>query len=387
MLLNARQIQRALGKEHIILLAIDDITERREVEAEIVLGYRDQLTGIYNRRFFEEEIKRLDTKRQLPLSVIMGDLNGLKLINDTFGHFEGDKILKKAAELLKRACRSEDILARWGGDEFVILLPQTSIKNSEMIVQRIKKECSKLIIRNMILGLSTGLATKIEEEQIIDEIIIEAESNMYKHKLIEKISDGSSIISALEQTLFEKSNETAEHAFRMQDSAIKLGKSINLASNQLDELSLLASLHDIGKVALPETILLKEEKLTEKDWEIIKRHPGIGFNIAQSSAQINHIAKFIIACHENWDGNGYPHGLVGEAIPIISRIMFIVDAYDVMTNDRVYKKAISKDAALEELKRCASTQFDPKLVDKFISIITEEKKTSYINKEKVLIRQ
>jgi HD-GYP domain-containing protein (c-di-GMP phosphodiesterase class II) len=217
----------------------------------------------------------------------------------------------------------------------------------------------------------SGINVRIDRNtQSIHEVIINAESNMYKNKLIEKESNGSSIIFALEQTLFEKSNETREHALRMKNSAVKLGKSINLASSQLDELSLLASLHDIGKVALPETILLKESKLTEKDWGIIKRHPGIGFNIAQSSAQINHVAKFILACHENWDGSGYPQGLAGEAIPIVSRIMFISDAYDVMTNARIYKKAMSQDNAIEELKRCAGTQFDPVLVNKFVEIIT-----------------
>jgi diguanylate cyclase (GGDEF)-like protein/PAS domain S-box-containing protein len=350
-----------------------DITERKQAENEILhLSYHDQLTGLYNRRFVEEEIKRLNTKRQLPLSVIMGDLNGLKLTNDTFGHTVGDKILKGTAELLKRVCRSDDILARWGGDEFVILLPKTSITDSEEIVQRIKKECSKLIISKIPLSLSIGIATKIEAGQGLDEIIVEAESNMYKNKLGEKESNASSIIFALEQALYEKSNETMEHAFRIKDLAIKLGKSIKLHSNQLDELSLLASLHDIGKVAIPETILLKEGKLTEKEWAIIKRHPEIGFNIAQSSPQIVHIAKFILACHENWDGSGYPVGLKGESIPIVSRIMSIADAYDVMTGERAYKKTMSKDAAIEELIRCAGTQFDPVLVNKFTEIISKQ---------------
>lgn len=360
-----------INNEPFILYSINDITERKNTENEIIyLSYHDQLTGLYNRRFAEEEIKRLDTKRQLPLSVIMGDLNSLKLTNDTFGHRKGDKILKVTAELLKRICRSEDILARWGGDEFVILLPKTSITDSEEIVQRIKKECSKLIIQKIPLSLSIGIATKIEVGQGIDEIIIEAESNMYKNKLDEKESTAGSIIFALEQALYEKSNETMEHAFRIKDSAIKLGKSIKLHSNRLDELSLLASLHDIGEVAIPETILLKEGKLTEKEWAVIKRHPEIGFNIAQSSPQIIHIAKFILACHENWDGSGYPQRLVGQSIPIVSRIIFIADAYDVMTGERTYKKAMSKPRAIEELKRCAGTQFDPVLVNKFIEIIS-----------------
>lgn len=150
---------------------------------------------------------------------------------------------------------------------------------------------------------------------------------------------------------------------------IKLGKSIKLHPHQLDEHSLLASLHDIGKVAIPEAILLKEGKLTEKEWAVIKRHPEIGFNIAQASPQIIHIAKFILACHEHWDGSGYPKGLKGEPIPIASRVMFIADAYDVMTSERSYKKAMGKNAAIKELKRCAGTQFDPVLVEKFIEIL------------------
>ncbi|MBA7573102.1 hypothetical protein ES708_14897 [subsurface metagenome] len=349
---------------------LGSITEHKQTENEILyLSYHDQLTGLYNRRFAEEEIKRLDTKRQLPLSFAMIDLNSLKLTNDTFGHSEGDKILKETAGLLKRICRSDDILARWGGDEFVIFLPKTSVTDSEEIMQRIKKECKKLIIQKIPLSLAIGIATKIEARQYMDEIIIEAESNMYKNKLVEKESNVSSIVFALEQALYEKSSETMEHVSRIKDFAIKLGKSIKLHPNQLDELSLLASLHDIGKVAIPETILLKEDRLTKKEWEVIKRHPMIGFNIARSSPQIIHISKSILACHENWDGSGYPKGLAGESIPILSRIISIAEAYDVMTSGRKYKKAMSKTEAVEELKRCAGIQFEPVLVNKFIEII------------------
>ena len=354
-----------------LICIVRNINKRKNRENEIVyLSYHDKLTELFNRRFVEEEIKRLDTKRQLPISIVMGDLNNLKLINDTFGHTEGDKILKETAELLKRMCRSDDILARWGGDEFVILLPKTSVASSEEVVARIKNECKKLINKKLPLSLAIGIATKTEESQNIDKIIAEVESNMYKNKLIEKKSNASSIIFALEQVLYEKSSETMEHALRIKDNAIKLGKSIKLHPSQLDELSLLASLHDIGKVAIPETILLKEGRLTEKEWTVIKRHPEIGFNIARSSPQIVHIAKFILACHENWDGFGYPQGLAGESIPLVSRIVSIADAYDVMISERAYKKTMSKDAAIEEFKRCAGTQFDPGLVEKFIEILS-----------------
>jgi diguanylate cyclase (GGDEF)-like protein/PAS domain S-box-containing protein len=359
------------GKITEAVVVSKDITERKKNEEEILhLSYHDSMTDIYNRAFFEEEKKRLDTNRQLPLSVIMGDLNGLKLINDAFGHNEGDKIIKEAAEILKRVCRFDDIVARWGGDEFVVLLPKTSASGSEEILERIKKECEKTISQKIPLSLSLGTATKEEISQPIDLIITDSESNMYKNKLGERENISNSIRTALEQALYEKSNETADHTGRIKELALKLGRRVKLTSSQLDDLSILASLHDIGKVAIPEKILMKKGKLTEKEWEIIKRHPVVGFNIAIASTQIVHVAKSILACHEHWDGSGYPNGLKGESAPIASRIILIADAYEVMTSGRTYKKPISKDEAIEELKRCAGTQFDPILVNKFIEIIS-----------------
>ncbi len=360
-----------INTEPFVLSSISDITDRKRAEKEILhLSFHDHLTGLYNRRFFEEELKRLDTDRQLPLSFIICDLNGLKIINDIFGHAQGDELLIETAEILKKICRSDDIIARWGGDEFALLLPKTSVLYTEEIIDRIKKECMKTKILKIPVSISLGTSTKETKDRDIETIVADAESNMYKNKLAQKESLASSIIFALEQALYEKSNETKEHADRMHELAIKLGKSIRLPSHQLDELSLLASLHDIGKVAIPETILLKKGKLTDREWTVIKKHPEIGFNIAQSSPQISHVAKSILSCHENWDGSGYPLGLMGESIPVISRIILIADAYDVMTSGRVYKKPMSKEDAIDELKRCAGTQFDPALVDKAIEILS-----------------
>ena len=197
--------RKVVGKS----IIFHDVSERKKSEDNIkYLSFHDQLVLLYNRRFFEEELKRLDTKRQLPISIIMGDLNGLKLINDVFGHLEGDRLLKETAEILKRVCRSEDILARWGGDEFVILLPKTSTQDSEEIVVRIIKECKKTSGQKIPVSLSLGTATKEAADQSIQLIAIDAENNMYKNKLAQKESISSSIIFALDQALYEKSSET-----------------------------------------------------------------------------------------------------------------------------------------------------------------------------------
>ncbi|MBC8386460.1 MAG: diguanylate cyclase, partial [Actinobacteria bacterium] len=352
---------------------VRDITEKKKTEEKLkYLSFHDKLTCLYNRAYFESELDRLNTKRQLPISMIICDLNSLKLVNDAFGHEEGDKLLKRVANMIKIFFRAEDIIARWGGDEFSIILPKTPRKTAEDIVSRIRKACKKTRSSKIPLSISIGVATKEKPAQNMQSIIREAEDNMYRNKLLEKDSITHSLISSLERSLFEKSHETREHTDRLNKLAIKLGRASNLAESELDKLSLLSVLHDIGKVAIPEEILKKKGKLTRSEWNTIKRHPVIGSNICESSPLLVHIANSILCHHEWWDGNGYPRGIKGDDIPIISRIITIVDAYDVMTHDRAYKKAMTKDKAIEELKRYSRTQFDPRLVEKFIKIVSDK---------------
>jgi len=352
------------------VVIIRDITERKSAEEKIkYLTFHDSLTGLYNRAYFEEELKRLDKKRQLPLCFIMGDINGLKLINDAFGHKEGDKLLKEIAKILKNCCRGEDIVSRWGGDEFSILLPKTSEEDSSEIIDRIRKACDKASTGSVPLSISLGVSTKYSTEQDIQKLIIKAEDRMYSRKLLESKSISSSIISSLERSLQEKNYETREHTIRLKNLALELGRSINLSSDNLDTLSLLATLQDIGKIAIPDEILNKKEKLTKKEWNIIKKHPEIGYRIALSSPQLVKIAEYILSHHENWDGTGYPRGLKGKIIPLLSRIIAIVDAYDVMIHNRPFKKDVSKKESIAELRRCSGTRFDPQLVEKFIQVL------------------
>ncbi len=357
----------------VIQAIIRDITERKKSEDQLIyLSFHDKLTGLYNRAYFEEELKRLDTSRQLPISIIMGDVNGLKLVNDVFGHHEGDKLLKRAAEIIKNSCRKEDIVSRWGGDEFIILLPRTSREHAQEISVRIRDACRGSYSGSVQTSISLGSAVKEDMDQSIYTVLKEAEDNMYKQKLMESKSIRSSVISTLLKTLGEKTHETEEHTLRLEKLALKMGKELNFPESQLDDLALLAMLHDIGKIAVPDTILTKPGALTPEEWSKIKSHPEIGYRIASSVVELSHISDGILSHHEWWDGSGYPRGLKGEEIPLHARIIAVVDAYDVMTQKSSYKEAISPEKATEELKMLAGRQFDPHLVKLFIEKIIPE---------------
>jgi len=352
---------------------IRDITEHKRTEQQILyLSFHDKLTDLYNRAYFEEELKRLDTERQLPISVIMGDVNSLKLINDAFGHHEGDKLLRRMAQILKTICRKQDLIARLGGDEFAVFLPKASQKAAMEVTKRIRLACSQASQNPVQLSIALGVCTKEDPTRDIQEILREAEDRMYRNKLLESKSVRTSIISSLETTLWERNQETEEHAQRMRHMAMQIGHAIGLSDSELDELALLASLHDIGKIAIPDGILIKPAKLSPEEWETMQKHPEIGYRIAESSPELAPIAEAILAHHEWWDGSGYPQGLKGEQIPLISRIITIVDAYDVMTHARPYKEPCSQQDALEELKRHKGRQFDPKLLELFLGIMSKE---------------
>ena len=356
-----------------IQILLEDITDRKKINEELeFLRFHDQLTKIFNRSFMDQEIKRLDVKRKLPISIIMGDVNGLKLVNDAFGHDEGDRLLCMIADIFKKSCRKEDIIARYGEDEFLVLLPNTDEETASRVEKRVMDLCKKISRDHFHFVMSLGKATKTDPDKKFEEVLTEARDLLYMNKLTGGKSVPGNAVTALVDSLLGKGYETKEHVRRVEKMAEDIAKTMQLPKSQADELMLLASLHDLGKVAIPDEILKEKKNLTEEDWEIIKSYPEIGYNIAKQSFKFSHIADYILSHHERWDGGGYPRQLKGEDIPLLSRIMAILDAYDVMRSGRFYKNTKGKQDAIKELRNCSGSQFDPELVEVFIGIIGED---------------
>ncbi|NMM65161.1 diguanylate cyclase [Clostridium sp. P21] len=336
----------------------------------LALSYSDKLTGLNNRIYMEKKFFWLDNEVDINYFIIMGDVNGLKLTNDTFGHKDGDRLICAIGSILKSMCLEDDIIARWGGDEFIILVVNKRSEYVSDLIKNIKKECEKITQFGFKISIALGSAEKYEAKTT-EAVMNLAEERMYRSKLTETKSSRNATIMSLERTLYEKNSETEEHTQRVKKLSMKLGKKINLSQDELEELELLSLLHDIGKMGIPDNILMKPGKLTDEEWEIMKRHTEIGYRIAKATPGLAHVANEILCHHERFDGTGYPQGLKGEEIPILSRVISIVDSFDVMTHRRIYKDASDMGHAVEELKRCSGTQFDPVITDEFINLLKE----------------
>ena len=361
-----------------VQVIVTDITERKKAEDDLrYLSYHDQLTGIYNRRFFEEELVRVDNEENLPLTIVMADVNGLKLVNDSFGHAFGDELLIKAANAMKAECRTGDILARLGGDEFVLILPKTTSNQAEQFVRSIQEALRHEIIKPVALSVSFGYQTKAYKDEIIQDILANAENHMYKHKVYESSSMHSKSVDIVMNTLYEKSKRELLHSKRVSKLCEAIAIELNLGKDSVNQIKTAGLVHDIGKIGIDEKILNKMGKLNDEEWEEMRKHPERGWRILITSNEFSELADFVLEHQERWDGKGYPNGLKGNEISLEARIIALADAYDAMTSERAYRKAMSKNAAIKELSRCAGTQFDQDIVNIFIEkvLLRQDKKT------------
>jgi diguanylate cyclase (GGDEF)-like protein/putative nucleotidyltransferase with HDIG domain len=352
-----------------------DVTHQYLKEQELTyISFHDHLTKLYNRRFFEVELSRLDVVRNLPLTLIMIDVNGLKLINDSFGHDVGDQLLIAVASSIKEASRKSEICSRIGGDEFVILLPKTSKQNAISLVKRIQKVASTKNINGIDISFAVGIGVKTKEDQNITQVFKVMEDDLYRNKLSESNSVRSKTIDLILTTLYEKNNREMNHSKRVSEFCEMFAKALKYDDDQIKKIKLAGLMHDIGKIAIEETILNKKEKLNEAELKKIKQHSDIGYRILSSLNEFNEIAEYVYQHHERWDGTGYPNKLKGEEISYEARILSIADSFDAMTGMRTYRASLTKEEAINELIRCKNTQFDPKLVDFFINkvLVKEE---------------
>ena len=355
------------------VVIIRDVTSERNIQKQAeYLSFHDHLTDLYNRRFFEEELLRLDTLRNLPLSIIMIDVNGLKLTNDAFGHETGDRLLKKVAGIMKKECRNDDIVARLGGDEFSVILPKTDAVQAKLIMDRITGSADKESLKSIVISVAAGYATKTSPDQNIDEIIKIAENNMYSDKINTGKRMRRKTFELITVNLFEKYSYEQDQSERMKKLAARIGSAMGLSKDQISTLETISYYHDIGKIIIPPRLLNRPSDLSLEEYDLVQRHAEAGYQIMKSQEEYSSIAIYVLSHHERWDGNGYPRKQKGHEIPLLSRILAVLDAYTAMTGNLPYKKSLSRDSAIMELKKNAGLQFDPEIVDIFTGIILNE---------------
>jgi len=344
----------------------DEIIQKKRIE---YLSFHDTLTGLYNRRFFNEELRRLDHSKHLPVAIIMADVNGLKLMNDTFGHAMGDQLLRAAGKYIKEHFREDEVVARYGGDEFAVILNKVDKASVEMILKRLQSQESTLKVNGIHMSIAFGAAVKESADEPIQDILKLSEDRMYQKKLLMNENYHQNVIKGILSTLHEKHPREEQHVKRVREHIIGFTSFLDYDHNQCIAYETAGLVHDIGKIAIDYAVLDLPRRLTVFEYDIIKKHVDVGYRVLKSCGTFSEVQDIVLSHHERYDGLGYPRGIAGEDIPLGARILNLCDSYDAMISERPYKKAMPQDEAIAEIRRCSYSQFDPKLADLFISYI------------------
>jgi diguanylate cyclase (GGDEF)-like protein/PAS domain S-box-containing protein len=356
-----------------VVIVFRDVSEKLEKQRQVeYLSFHDQLTGLYNRRYLEDSLIRLDTRRNLPLAVIVLDVNGLKLTNDAFGHEQGDLLLCKTAAALNKVMRSDDIICRSGGDEFTMLLPKTDLRTAEKIISRINEAAAQEEMRMIRVSVASGCAVKTDENQQIADIVKEADSAMYRHKMSASKLMRTQTVSYIMRTLHDSIEHERQHTERVSYYCEGIARELKFDEKTISDSAAAGSLHDIGKIALPAEILMKPDLLSHDEMEIVRRHSITGYQILKGVDEYAGLAECVFHHHEFFDGSGYPEGIRGNEIPLISRIISVADAYEAMTAPRTYRPQRSRQEAVKELLDSSGSQFDPEITNALIRFLERE---------------
>lgn len=346
-----------------------DITERKKLEDKLTyLSYRDKLTGLYNRTYFDKVSEEYNKNKEDIISIIMGDMNGLKIVNDSLGHLEGDRFIVEISKIIKKVVKDKGEVVRWGGDEIVIILKGTDKDKAIEISEDISNEC--LLANHKPVPLSISLGVSSGKGKNINELITEAEKEVYKNKLLNDATIRKATINSIKRNIYNN-DENKKRIKRMMKLANKIGEEMKLSKNEMDNLRLVVKLHDIGKIGISYEILEKGNNLTKEEIELIKPHTEKGYRILQADKDLSHIASAVLTHHERWDGKGYPLGLAGNSIPFCARVVYLLNAYDYMINGKNEK--ISEEEAIEVIKKESGKKFDPRLVKVFLRVLNKLK--------------
>lgn len=377
--------QRKMHREQ---LRLQNLWMARRAEIQDLTG-RDELTQLQNRRFFYEQMEQemeLTDRYRRELTILMLDVDDLKLINDEFGHQIGDVVLRNFGRVLNAEAGERNITARIGGDEFAVILPNSSRKGAEKLSWKIWEALSKAPIcetenASIFLGVSIGSGGYPWGGNTLEEIIHWADTKLYANKLERKgfkhqrnsNEDDKRLVGAvvdvLSTALDIRDKMTHRHARRVARMSAFVAREMSLNEEQVLQIEYAAALHDIGKIGVADEILRKAEPLEPQEWQDMKRHSDLGYQILNGIDFLGDAAKIVYAHHERFDGKGYPRGLKGEEMPLGARVFAVVDAYDAMTSRRPYRDAMTQDDALEEIMRNSGSQFDPDVVSAFLRMV------------------
>ncbi len=369
------------GKE-LIMLMLSDITEEVNAKNKLhYLSYHDSLTNLYNRTYVEKIVTLMDENVDYPIGIIFGDLNSLKVVNDVFGHKQGDEIIVLIADIFKRSVleysenfvklKSDDIIvSRWGGDEFLILIKKANKIMLESICTNIKKECERINYSLVPPSVSLGLAIQSDKMKNFNDVFLKAEKYMYKQKVQDSYAVKQKILQNMKNFLDKNCFQLKGCVERLERLTSEMAEEIGLIKLGVsyEQISNLSKFHNVGMVVVPNEILKKKGEFTKKEEEIFKMHSEVGYRLFVAVGE-NIIAKVILSIHERWDGNGYPYGIQKEEIPILSRVFSIVEEFDILVEGNLYNKAVSKKEALVKIKKESGKRFDPYLVDIFTKIL------------------